>query len=206
MMSTGVCCTTARQVAAADLPTVRGIFRVLGFERTVGNRTETAVALVKGSLATCVPLVRIHSQCMTSEVFGSVRCDCEQQLSMAMDAIAAEGHGVLIYEMQEGRGIGLMAKLRAYALQDHGLDTVQANEHLGYAVDYRDYALPVAILQSFGLHQVRLITNNPRKVEAVERGGIAMVERVPCEVVPDPHARAYLVTKKGKLGHLLTQV
>ncbi len=123
-----------------------------------------------------------------------------------MDAIAEEGRGVLVYEMQEGRGIGLMAKLRAYALQDRGLDTVEANEHLGYAVDYRDYALPVAILRSLGLRRVRLITNNPCKVEAVERGGIVVTERIPCEAVPDPHALAYLLTKKGKLGHLLTHV
>jgi GTP cyclohydrolase II len=206
MMLIGACCTDVKQVAAADLPTIRGLFRVLGFERTIGNRTETAVALIKGSIVAGIPLVRIHSQCVTSEIFGSVRCDCEDQLSMAMDAIAAEGCGVLIYEMQEGRGIGLMAKLRAYALQDRGLDTVQANEHLGYAVDYRDYALPVAILQSLGLRRIRLITNNPRKVEAVEFGGITVADRVPCEGVPDSHARAYLLTKKKKLGHLLTCV
>ncbi len=196
---------TVTQVADADLPTKWGHFRALGFERTTASKVETAVALVMGDISKGTPLVRIHSQCLTSDVLGSVRCDCGEQLNQAMRAISEEGAGVLIYEKQEGRGIGLMAKLKAYSLQDQGLDTVEANEHLGFAVDYRDFALPVEILKRLKLEQVRLLTNNPQKVAAVTRAGIE-VERLSCEVTPDPHSMFYMETKKLKLGHVLTTV
>jgi GTP cyclohydrolase II len=150
------------------------------------------------------PLVRIHSQCLTGDVFGSLRCDCRQQLEMALAMIGALGHGVLIYEQQEGRGIGLMAKLQAYGLQDKGMDTVEANLQLGFAVDCRYYALPVEVMLALGLKQVRLISNNPDKVQAVESAGIEVVERVPCEVPAHQFAENYLRTKKEKLGHLFT--
>ncbi len=150
------------------------------------------------------PLVRIHSQCLTGDVFGSLRCDCRQQLEMALSLIAGEGAGILIYEQQEGRGIGLMPKLQAYELQDSGLDTVEANERLGFRADHREFELPAEILKSLGVKQVRLLSNNPDKVAALERAGIAVIERVPCEVAPSVHAEAYLQTKRDKLGHLFT--
>ena len=149
------------------------------------------------------PLVRIHSQCLTGDVFGSLRCDCRAQLEMALEQISELGRGILIYEEQEGRGIGLMAKLQAYALQDNGLDTVQANEKLGFKPDCREYNLPVAILKSLGLKKVRLMSNNPEKVTAVERAGIK-VERVSAEVAFQPQAARYLRTKREKMGHLFT--
>ena len=148
------------------------------------------------------PLVRIHSQCLTGDVFGSLRCDCRQQLEMALTMIAGEGAGILLYEQQEGRGIGLMPKLQAYELQDSGLDTVEANEKLGFESDLRGYQLPGAILRYFGLNAVRLMSNNPEKVAALERAGIQVVERVPCEVQPSAHTEQYLRTKKEKMGHL----
>src|SRR5689334_8522003 len=148
------------------------------------------------------PMVRIHSQCLTGDVFGSLRCDCRQQLEMALAMIAEEGAGVLLYEQQEGRGIGLMAKLQAYELQDSGLDTVEANEKLGFKADHREFALPAEILKSLGVTEVRLLSNNPDKVAALENAGIKVVERVPCEVSPTLHAEEYLRTKKEKLGHL----
>ena len=150
------------------------------------------------------PLVRIHSQCLTGDVFGSLRCDCRQQLELALAAIAEIGSGVLIYEDKEGRGIGLMNKLRAYALQDQGADTVEANQRLGLAVDERDYALPGDMLVSLGVRRVRLLSNNPQKVAALERAGIEVVERIPCQPEAlSEHARRYLDTKREKLGHLL---
>jgi len=148
--------------------------------------------------------VRIHSQCLTGDVFGSLRCDCRQQLEMALSMIAQQGAGVLIYEQQEGRGIGLMAKLQAYELQDAGFDTVEANEQLGFKADHREFALPAEILNALGVTQVRLLSNNPDKVAALERGGIEVLERVPCEVSRNPDAEDYLRTKKEKLGHLFT--
>ncbi|HEU5334932.1 MAG TPA: GTP cyclohydrolase II, partial [Terriglobales bacterium] len=166
------------------------------------RRRETAVALVMGDIHAQPPLVRIHSQCLTGDVFGSLRCDCRQQLEMALSMIASAGAGVLVYEQQEGRGIGLMAKLRAYELQDSGLDTVEANEKLGFKADQREFALPAEILKQLGLAQVRLLSNNPDKVAALESSGIKVVERVPCEVEPSAHAQNYLKTKKEKLGHL----
>jgi len=158
-----------------------------------------------GDVQSASPLVRIHSQCLTGDVFGSLRCDCRQQLEMALEMIANEGSGVLIYEQQEGRGIGLMAKLQAYELQDSGLDTVEANERLGFKADQREFALPAEILKSLGVSRVRLLSNNPDKVAALERAGIAVSERVPCEVTPSEHAQDYLRTKKEKLGHLFSQ-
>jgi len=193
-----------RQVAAADFPTRWGKFRIFGFQGQFEGRTEEAVALVMGEVRTSPPLVRIHSQCLTGDVFGSLRCDCRQQLELALAMIAERGAGVLIYEQQEGRGIGLMAKLQAYELQDAGLDTVEANERLGFKADHREFALPVEILKALGISSVRLLSNNPDKVAALERGAIKVVERVPCEVAPSVHAKEYLKTKKEKLGHLFS--
>ena len=195
-----------RKVAEADFPTRWGHFRILGFEGEADERgkVETAVALVIGDYANATPLVRIHSQCLTGDVFGSLRCDCRQQLEMALSMIAEAGTGVLVYEQQEGRGIGLMAKLQAYELQDRGLDTVEANEKLGFKADHREFALPAEVLKSLGIKQVRLLSNNPDKVAALERAGVRVVERVPCEVEPHSHSENYLKTKKEKLGHLFT--
>jgi GTP cyclohydrolase II len=193
-----------RQIAAADFPTRWGKFRILGFQGTFEGRTEDAVALVMGDVRTSSPLVRIHSQCLTGDVFGSLRCDCRQQLELALAMIAERGAGVLVYEQQEGRGIGLMAKLQAYELQDAGLDTVEANERLGFKADHREFALPAEILKALGISSVRLLSNNPDKVAALEHGGVQVVERVPCEVPPSVHAEEYLKTKKEKLGHLFS--
>jgi GTP cyclohydrolase II len=199
--------STVRKVAEADFPTRWGHFRILGFEGHTGDdrRTETAVALVMGDIHSAPPLVRIHSQCLTGDVFGSLRCDCQQQLEMALSLIAQAGAGVLVYEQQEGRGIGLMAKLQAYELQDEGLDTVQANERLGFKADHREFQLPSEVLKSLGLQHVRLLSNNPQKVAALEAAGIKVVERVPCEVEPTAASERYLNTKKEKLGHLFTR-
>jgi GTP cyclohydrolase II len=198
-----------RKVADADFPTRWGHFRILGFEGqfatlTGERRKETAVALVLGDLHAAPPLVRIHSQCLTGDVFGSLRCDCRQQLEMALAMIAERGAGVLVYEQQEGRGIGLMAKLQAYELQDSGLDTVEANEKLGFKADCREYALPVEVLKALDLTAIRLLSNNPDKVAAVEAAGIRVAERVPCEVEPSQRAEQYLKTKKEKMGHLFS--
>ncbi len=163
------------------------------------------MALVMGDVHASPPLVRIHSQCLTGDVFGSLRCDCRQQLEMALGMIAEEGVGILIYEQQEGRGIGLMPKLQAYELQDSGLDTVEANEKLGFKADHREFALPAEMLKALGVKRVRLLSNNPEKVAALERAGIEVVERVPCEVEPSEHAEEYLRTKKEKMGHLFTE-
>ena len=191
---------SVKQMASADFPTRWGRFRIYGF-RLLG---EDAVALVMGDVHSSPPLVRIHSQCLTGDVFGSLRCDCRQQLEMALSLIAQQGAGVLIYEQQEGRGIGLMPKLQAYELQDAGLDTVEANEKLGFKADHREFALPAEILKALGVKQVRLLSNNPDKVAALERAGIEVTERVPCEVTPTSHAEEYLKTKKEKLGHLFS--
>ena len=200
--------SSIRQVASADFPTRWGQFRIYGFEGIFGTgqdqRKEEAVALVMGDVRSAPPLVRIHSQCLTGDVFGSLRCDCRQQLEMALSLIADQGAGVLLYEQQEGRGIGLMAKLQAYELQDAGLDTVEANERLGFKADHRAFALPAEMLKALGIHEVRLLSNNPDKVAALELAGVTVVERVPCEVASSPHAEDYLKTKKEKLGHLFT--
>jgi GTP cyclohydrolase II len=197
-----------KQVASADFPTRWGNFRIYGFRSESGadgdRRVEEAIALVMGDIFSAPPLVRVHSQCLTGDVFHSLRCDCRQQLEMALAMIRDLGAGILIYEQQEGRGIGLMAKLQAYELQDSGLDTVEANERLGFKADHRDFALPGEILKALGITKVRLLSNNPDKVEALQSVGVEVVERVPCEVKPSPHAEEYLKTKKEKLGHLFS--
>jgi len=197
-----------RQIASADFPTRWGNFRIYGFRGRFGTdehpRDEDAVALVMGDIHSSPPLLRIHSQCLTGDVFGSLRCDCREQLEMALAVIAEQGAGILIYEQQEGRGIGLMAKLQAYELQDQGMDTVEANERLGFKADQREFALPADILKALSVFSVRLLSNNPDKVTALERGGITVAERVPCEAAPSAHSEDYLKTKKEKLGHLFT--
>jgi GTP cyclohydrolase II len=203
---------TVRKLAEADFPTRWGQFRIMGFEGQFAadvphqdRRKEEAVAVVMGDIHSSPPLVRIHSQCLTGDVFGSLRCDCRQQLEMALSMIAQSGAGILIYEMQEGRGIGLMAKLQAYQLQDDGLDTVQANEQLGFKADHREFQLPADILKALKVKAVRLLSNNPQKVAALESAGIEVTERVPCEVEPHAASERYLNTKKEKLGHLFTE-
>ena len=194
------------RVASTRLPTMFGRFDLIGFERANVDKaeTESALLLTLGDLRNRAPLLRIHSQCLTGEVLGSLRCDCRGQLEHAMSAIADEGSGLVIYEYQEGRGIGLMAKLRAYALQDKGLDTVEANHALGFDADYRDFSLAVAVLHELEVRQVRLLSNNPQKVAAVTKGGIEVIERIACEAPPSPYAMSYLKTKKKKMGHSLT--
>jgi len=197
------------KIADADFPTRWGHFRILGFEGLVtpGDPTrlavESAVALTYGDLKAAPPLVRIHSQCLTGDVFHSLRCDCHDQLHLALGMIAAEGAGILLYEQQEGRGIGLMAKLRAYELQDQGLDTIEANEQLGYEADYRHFELPAEILKHLGITQVRLMTNNPDKVSSLETAGIEVVERVSAAIPTEPTFERYLETKREKMGHLV---
>lgn len=194
------------KVAEADFPSEFGHFRIYGFRSTPmnGRAPEEAVVLRMGDVSTPPPvLVRIHSECLTGDVLHSLRCDCRSQLDMSLDRISGEGRGLLIYEHQEGRGIGLLNKLRAYELQDAGADTVEANEQLGFSADLRDYTLPTEILRYFGVTEVRLLSNNPDKIQAVERAGIRVVERIPC-IVPRLESRAdYLRTKKEKMGHLL---
>jgi GTP cyclohydrolase II len=209
---------SVRKLADADLPTRWGHFRILGFEGTLlapepcnGNApaphaspapADTAVALIMGDPTGEPPIVRIHSQCLTGDVFHSLRCDCRQQLELALATIAEAGRGILLYENKEGRGIGLMAKLQAYELQDHGRDTVEANLELGFKADCRAYELPGQILLSLGVHSVRLITNNPEKVAAVEAAGIKVVERISAVVPSEPTFERYLKTKQEKMGHL----
>jgi len=181
------------------MPTRWGSFRALAFERD----GETALALIQGELAGDAPLVRLQSQCVTGEVFGSLRCDCADQLGLAMRLIDAEQRGLVIYDYQEGRGIGLAAKLRAYELQDAGLDTLNANLALGYMADHRDFGLAAAIVHALGIRRVRLLSNNPRKLRALAAAGIEIAERVPCEAPPTPRSLPYLRAKKEKMGHLL---
>src|SRR6266481_1452323 len=199
--------STPRRVVSTRMPTKWGMFDAIGFERDAPNgtrRVENALAIVMGDLAGGVPLLRIHSQCFTGEVLGSLRCDCRDQLEIAMRAIAEEGRGLVIYEYQEGRGIGLMAKLQAYELQDAGLDTVEANHALGFRCDFRDFRLPAAILRDLGIARIRLLTNNPKKASALVENGIEVVARLACEAVPNPHSLAYLRTKQEKMGHALS--
>jgi len=191
------------KVAEADFPSRFGQFRIYGFEGRTDGIVEESVVLKMGDIEGDPPLVRIHSQCLTGDVFHSLRCDCRAQLELALETIASEGRGMLIYEHQEGRGIGLMNKLRAYELQDHGADTIEANEQLGFEADLRGYVLPGAILRYFGLRAVRLMSNNPEKIEALERAGVTVTERVPCLVTPMDSTEDYLRTKKEKMGHLL---
>ena len=196
---------TIRRIAATRIPTRWGTFHTLAFERDNARGTaESALAMIMGDLQGGVPLLRIHSQCVTSEVFGSLRCDCKDQLEIAMQAISDEGRGLVIYEHQEGRGIGLMAKLQAYSLQDAGLDTVEANEALKLPVDCRSFGLPAAILRDLGVSRVRLLSNNPDKRRALQRGGIEVVDQIACEALPTSHSFAYLRSKKDKLGHRLS--
>jgi GTP cyclohydrolase II len=195
------------RIASTRLPTRWGVFEAMGYERdllTGPRAAETALVLALGDLRQGVPLLRIHSQCLTGEMFGSLRCDCGGQLELAMQAIAREGRGLVIYEYQEGRGIGLMAKLQAYELQDAGIDTIEANHALGFKADFRDFSLAAAILHDLRIPRVRLLTNNPRKVRALMSGGIEVVERVSCDVGPTAHSLAYLRAKKQKMGHALS--
>jgi len=203
---------SVKKIAEADFPTRWGHFRILGFEgvRAEGapgcepeRKVEGLVALVMGNVVSAPPLVRIHSQCLTGDVFGSLRCDCRLQLELALSKIGEEGAGILLYEQQEGRGIGLMAKLKAYELQDRGLDTVEANVELGFAADCRAYELPGEALKMLGVKRVRLMTNNPEKVAALEASGIEVVERVSAEVAPQDSFAGYLKTKQEKMGHIL---
>ena len=197
---------TLWRVASTHMPTKWGMFDAIGYERDVSNgrqRVETALAIVMGDPTEGVPLLRIHSQCFTGEMLGSLRCDCGDQLAMAMQAIAEEGRGLVIYEYQEGRGIGLMAKLEAYELQDSGLDTVEANHALGLKADYRDFSLPAAILRDLGITRVRLLSNNPRKASALAQNGVELVVHLSCEAAPTEHSSAYLRTKKERMGHVL---
>ena len=191
------------KVAEAEFPTRFGPFRIYGFVGHSEAGAEEAVVLKMGSLEGEPPIVRIHSQCLTGDVFHSLRCDCRAQLELALEKVGAEGRGLIIYEQQEGRGIGIMNKLRAYELQDQGADTVDANLQLGLDVDLRNYDLPVAIMKYFGLEAVRFLSNNPDKIAALERAGVKVAERIPAIVEPQEHAEDYLRTKRDRLGHLL---
>jgi GTP cyclohydrolase II len=202
---------SVKKIAEAEFPSRWGEFRIMGFEGYAQAQPgcgpaaapEGLVALVTGDIHSAPPLVRIHSQCLTGDVFGSLRCDCRLQLELALSKIAQAGAGILLYEQQEGRGIGLMAKLKAYELQDRGMDTVEANESLGFAADCRGYELPAEALKLLGVTQVRLITNNPEKVAALESAGVKVVERVSAEVAPQESFERYLRTKQEKMGHIL---
>jgi GTP cyclohydrolase II len=196
-----------RKVAEADFPSEYGHFRILGFawrpETEVDAPVEEVVVVSMGDLTGPPPLVRIHSQCLTGDVFHSLRCDCRAQLELALETIAAEGRGAVVYEHQEGRGIGLLNKLRAYELQDQGADTVEANERLGFAADLRGFAAPAEVIRALGLRAVRLMSNNPEKIGALENVGVAVVERVSAVTRPVETSAEYLRTKREKLGHLL---
>jgi len=191
----------ARVVARAELPTRFGRFSILGIEGR--SPAETAVAVARGRLKGAAPLVRIHSQCLTGDVLASERCDCRAQLELSLRKIARASAGVLLYLPQEGRGIGLMNKLKAYELQDRGMDTVEANRRLGFAADSRDYRFSAEALKALGIRRIRLLSNNPDKVRQLEQAGIRVVERVPCQPRTSRRSRTYLRTKKTKLGHLL---
>ncbi len=202
--------TLIKRVATADIPTAHGEFKLYAYESTdtTGENVETDrthIALTKGNITEATPLlVRVHSQCLTGDVFGSLRCDCGEQLEIALQTIEKEGRGVLLYMRQEGRGMGLKGKLRAYQLQDNdGLDTVEANEHLGYPADLRDYGIGAQILADLGVRKMRLMTNNPQKVKGLDGYGLEIVERVPLQTKPNAFNRRYLETKRSKLGHLL---
>ena len=197
-----------KQIADVHFPTQWANFRLLAFEgiqvndETREKAQETALALVLGDIHSSPPVVRIHSQCTTGDVFHSLRCDCHDQLHLALRMIADEGTGILLYEHQEGRGIGLMEKLRAYELQEQGLDTIEANLRLGHAIDLRDYTLAVDILRFLEVRSLRLMTNNPEKIGAVLSSGIKIVERLSADVPGNAHSAHYLTTKREKLGHL----
>lgn len=199
---TGKKTVEVHKIAQADLPTRYGRFTIFGFQGRGQN--EEAVALVRGNLnGKVAPLVRVHSQCLTGDVLTSLRCDCRSQLELSMKKIGQAPSGILLYLPQEGRGIGLMNKLRAYELQDGGMDTVEANEKLGFAADARDYDFSAQVLKKLGAKRIRLLSNNPEKVRQLENAGIQVVERVPCQPRVSKISRAYLKTKKSKMGHLL---
>src|SRR5258708_3852872 len=182
-----------RKIAEANFPSRYGHFRIYGFEGVYGDAREECVVLRMGKLdGEGAPLVRIHSQCLTGDVFASLRCDCRSQLELSLNLIAEEGRGLIIYEHQEGRGIGLLNKLRAYELQDEGADTVEANEQLGFEADLRNYEMPAEILRYFNVRSVRLLSNNPDKIAALERAGIRVAERIPCIVAPHESTEGYL--------------
>lgn len=190
------------KVATANLPTEIGEFKIAGYRSL--DSSEEFVVLYKGEMRKDIPtLVRIHSQCLTGDVFGSIKCDCGPQLHKAMEMIEAEGRGAIVYQQQEGRGIGIINKIRAYALQDKGADTVEANEKLGFEVDARNYQQCAEILFDLGLCKVRVMSNNPEKLKALEEAGLQIVERVPIDVEAQEPAAHYLKTKKEKLGHLI---
>jgi 3,4-dihydroxy 2-butanone 4-phosphate synthase/GTP cyclohydrolase II len=192
-------------VASTKLPTEYGEFRLHAFENQIDKQTH--IALVCGDIGDGQDvLVRVHSQCLTGDVLRSVRCDCGAQLDKALRRIAAEGRGVLLYLSQEGRGIGLANKIRAYSLQDEGCDTVEANERLGFKADQRDYGVGVQILREIGVRSMRLLSNNPRKLVAIEGYGLSVTEWLPLEIPPSPSTRGYLTTKRNKLGHVLRGV
>jgi len=194
---------TVQRVASANLPTSVGDFKIPGYRSLISD--EEFVVLHKGELlASVATLVRIHSQCLTGDVFGSIKCDCGPQLHRSMEMIEAEGRGAIVYQQQEGRGIGIINKIRAYALQDAGADTVEANEQLGFAVDAREYRQCAEILFDLGLCKVRVISNNPDKLRALEEAGLQIVERIPIEVPAEKPAAHYLRTKREKMGHLIT--
>jgi GTP cyclohydrolase II len=194
-----------QNVAQAELPTRNGRFTIYGFKGQ-GPQDE-AVALVRGKVnGKNAPLVRVHSQCLTGDVLASLRCDCRAQLELSLKKISKAPSGVLLYLPQEGRGIGLMNKLRAYELQDGGMDTVEANQKLGFAADARDYDFSAQILKQLGAKKIRLLSNNPEKVRQLENAGIEVVERVPCQPRIHKSSRAYLQTKKKKMGHLLDRI
>lgn len=193
---------SVERVAVANLPTKNGDFKIAGYRSL--NSSEEFVALIKGEMNRNTPtLVRIHSQCLTGDVFGSIKCDCGPQLHRAMEMIEAEERGAIVYQQQEGRGIGIINKIRAYALQDEGADTVEANEQLGFAVDARNYQQCAEVLFDLGLCKVRVLSNNPDKIHALEEAGLRVVERVPIEVEAMEPAAHYMKTKREKLGHLL---
>lgn len=193
---------TVQKEAEAKLPTEYGPFRIVGFRSTTSD--EEFVALVKGDIKPEEPtLVRIHSQCLTGDVFHSLKCDCGPQLQRAMELVQDEGKGIIVYQQQEGRGIGIVNKIRAYALQDEGADTIEANVRLGFGIDEREYGQCAEVIKQLGAHRLRLMSNNPDKVRALRDAGFEIVERVPLEIKPKQPAFRYLMTKKEKMGHLL---
>jgi 3,4-dihydroxy 2-butanone 4-phosphate synthase/GTP cyclohydrolase II len=198
-------CAGVERIAEANLPTELGLFRIVAFKGNLSG--EEFPVLVKGELhPEAASLVRIHSQCLTGDVFHSTKCDCGRQLDYAMKLIEEEGHGVIIYQQQEGRGIGITNKIRAYALQDAGQDTVEANLSLGFEADLRQYECCAEIIKQLGLRRIKLMSNNPDKIAAILAAGIEIVERIPVELAPHEKSRGYLKTKKEKMGHLLDNI